>query len=167
MIPARTLSGLIVCLCFCGPANAHPEGAPWGSANGKAACASCHWDEAVVETSRAIMVEGLPATVLPGATYGFSIRFDHDASIAGFLAAIEANGQGAGKMTAPGEELEAQNHEIRSSAPVLGDAVWTFRWTAPEPLSLPIILNIAANASNDDQSPFGDRIHFRAVMLAE
>jgi len=120
-----------------------------------------------VEASRATTVEGLPATVLPGATYELSIRFDHDAAIAGFLAAIEANGQGAGKMTAPGEELEAQNHEIRSSAPVLGDAVWTFRWTAPEPLSLPIILNIAANASNDDQSPFGDRIHFHAVMLAE
>lgn len=40
---------------------------------------------------------------------------------------------------------------------------WTFSWTAPDEDDGVVVAHVAANASNDDASEFGDRIYTRAV----
>jgi hypothetical protein len=36
-------------------------------------------------------------------------------------------------------------------------------WTAPSPADGPVQFNVAANASNNDDSPLGDFIYLKAV----
>jgi len=39
-----------------------------------------------------------------------------------------------------------------------GRATWQVRWTAPDRLTEPLQLHVAANAANGDKSEFGDMI---------
>jgi len=40
---------------------------------------------------------------------------------------------------------------------------WTVEWTAPSLATGPVQFNVAANASNNDDSPLGDYIYVKAV----
>jgi len=62
---------------------------------------------------------------------------------------------------APGSPVQYIQHTKGGSllaTPGLGR--WTFQWTAPSTAGFgPITFNVAANASNDDQSPLGDYVY--------
>ncbi|MHA7873230.1 MAG: hypothetical protein ACX939_12850, partial [Hyphococcus sp.] len=66
-----------------------------------------------------------------------------------------------------GEDQEANSYEIRSVATMKneGDAVWVVKWRAPQKLPEALTIDVAVNAGNDDQSPFGDDIHYRSFTL--
>jgi hypothetical protein len=40
---------------------------------------------------------------------------------------------------------------------------WTIEWTAPAGATAPVQFNVAANASNNDDSPLGDYIYLKSV----
>ena len=149
-----------------GPAAANPEGAPWGSADGAAACASCHFDGNAIDPSPMISLDGAPAAVSPGAVYDLILSFDKaDAPVAGFLAAAFSGDETRRRVSCGRRRVggDARRRNSLSTAPFVGGgaAIWRFRWRAPVTSTDPIRLHIAANAGNDDRSPFGDAVHFR------
>jgi hypothetical protein len=44
-----------------------------------------------------------------------------------------------------------------------GANTWTIDWTAPAAAASPVQFNVAANASNNDDSPLGDYIYLRSA----
>jgi len=56
-----------------------------------------------------------------------------------------------------------QHNLIGSRAAERGANTWTIEWTAPSSATGPVQFNVAANASNNDDSPLGDYIYVKAV----
>ncbi|MCA8888671.1 MAG: hypothetical protein KDA46_07585 [Parvularculaceae bacterium] len=150
---------------------AHPTGAPWGSARPDAAenCASCHFDGDAVTASPAIALAGLPDACAAGNVFELELSLaapDGGAGgeIAGFLLAAT---RGA-FLSDTDEGVEANLNEVRSVRPRrAGESfVWPIRWLAAGDDIEGAIFHVAMNAGNDDDSPFGDVIHFREFKLA-
>jgi hypothetical protein len=60
-----------------------------------------------------------------------------------------------------------QHNQIGSRATTTpGSNSWTMEWTAPSTGSGAVQFNVAANASNNDDSPLGDYIYIKAVRSA-
>jgi hypothetical protein len=152
-------------------ARAFADGAPWGAANPAAEqhCASCHFENDPVRDSAALLIDGLPAKPEPGTTYELQIIFeDSDIVIAGFQLIAHAGQEEAGTFTSSDADIEFIGAAIRSTAPARSDGgvSWAIAWRAPGELTLPVIFYVAAAAANDDESPFGDTIHFRSYRIA-
>lgn len=148
---------------------AYPEGAPWGAANPDAreSCASCHYDYEPVHDSSALGIEGLPAVVAPGERYDLVIRIAGvDAAIAGFQLLATPEGE-VGSFDSADDAIESIGPASRSIAPADGvDGLsWSVTWRAPKAGCSPIRFYLAAAAANDDQSPFGDTIHYRQFIV--
>ncbi len=159
----RLLGALLIAVCGLGaPAYANSQGAPWGSADPDTlqSCAACHFDHEPVGRSPSLMLTGLPEYVAAGETYEITLRFDvGDASNAGFLLSASA-----GAFEAIDEFVETKDAEARSAKPATprnGVASWSFVWRVGADASDVVTFRAAANAANNDQSPFGDKIHFR------
>lgn len=165
----KRLAGLIALFVFAAaplPLMAYPDGAPWGSADPDApeTCSSCHFDGAPTSDSDAITMDGFPESVMAGDVYELVIAFAKpEGRIAGFLAVVSAG------VFEVGEGQEALANEVRSVVPVGSkvDAVWTVKWRAPRELPAAVTIDIAANAGNDDHSPFGDEVHYRQYVLSD
>lgn len=52
-----------------------------------------------------------------------------------------------------------QHNQTGSRAATQGTNTWTMAWTAPSAAAGPVQFNVAANASNNDDSPLGDYIY--------
>lgn len=151
-------------------AAAYPEGAPWGAANPGAAesCSSCHFGSEPVMNSDALTVEGLPEQPAAGVAYPLRIGFDHpDAETSGFQLIVAADGSRAGNFSSNEEDIEFVGEAVRStSTKKVADKIsWTVTWLAPDVINLPLVFYLAASASNDDLSPFGDTIHYRRYEI--
>jgi hypothetical protein len=148
------------------PALAAPEGAPWNQDGGpgRLDCTQCHFDGKAIRQSEAVHLDGLPAAVVAHETYELSLNIEYsDLITAGFLITAESGGRPAGafqpidtRTSANGAALRSTREGLRHGAP--GSAKWTFRWTASASVDGPITFYVAANASNDDASAFGDQI---------
>ncbi len=164
--PMRALIGLIFVAAFnVSTAHANPDGAPWGAADPNAAmnCASCHYDQEPVLNSAAITLAGISDQYTPGSVYIIAISFSRmDTGPSGLL--VTATG---GELYAGGGFLVANGNEIRSirQKKAEGETKWHMRWQAPDVSEDKVTFYIAVNESNDDQSPFGDVIHFKAVTI--
>lgn len=148
------------------PVAAHPDGAPWGSADPAATenCASCHFDQAAIKNAGAISLEGLPAEPTPRRAYDLMLRFTpFEEGVAGFLLSTSA---GFFVTTAGG--LEAQGREVRSNQamPLTGAIEWRVTWVSPQEDTL-AIFHAAVNAANNDASPFGDQVYFQRFELGQ
>lgn len=183
---------MVLSLAFAGPAQAHPEGAPWDNVGtfGREDCTACHFDGEAVIQSPAIRVTGLDERIEPARRYMLTLALeDVDAPRAGFVMRAETKGADgaptpAGHFLAGDDRTETGDADetagaIRStlsgsqapnsqppssqapSSQAPGAHRWVFTWVAPASLApqMDIIFSIAANASNDDESPFGDQIH--------
>ena len=154
-------------------ASAYPEGAPWGAANPAAeeSCGDCHYDYEPVENSPALAAEGLPEQVAAGDRYDFVLRFaEAEAKISGFQVTAGGDGSDAGRFTSSEENLESLGNAIRSTATrrVDGEVQWAMTWHAPSAIAgekSRVTFYLAASAANDDQSPFGDVIHYRQIEV--
>lgn len=150
---------------------AYPEGAPWGAANPDASesCGSCHYDYRPQRDSSALSIAGLPRSVTPGQDYEFVVRFADDAAIvSGFQLLASAGDADAGVFRAESDAIEAIGAASRSTKLSKSDGCvsWRLSWRAPDRVEQPIVLYLAASSANDDQSPFGDTIHYRSFTLA-
>lgn len=155
-------------LALVGPASAYPNGAPWGSADPKAAqnCSSCHFDSDPRLQSPVVRIVGdIPEAYSSGANYGFivTVRAPEGAKV-GFALKALSTGDQAGNWSPEGQELESSGNEVRSVKPKYstndGFVFWGIRWTAPKAADDPVTFYLAVNISNDDDSPFGDEIHY-------
>ena len=160
----------IAAVAACPRAGAHPEGAPWGAANPDASesCSACHYDYEPEQDSAALSIEGLPDTVVAGAEYDLVVRLSGvEARISGFQLFASATDEGAGTFRSDDEEIEAIGAASRSTKPAvyLDGVAWALTWQAPEQGADVIMMYVAASASNDDNSPFGDAIHYRSYLV--
>ncbi|MEM8772855.1 MAG: choice-of-anchor V domain-containing protein [Pseudomonadota bacterium] len=149
---------------FPGALAAHPDGAPWGSADPEAAenCASCHYDSEAVRDSSALTLTGVSGGVTANKIYEITLAFRNpDETETGFQAIASA-----GEFeTAHNEHMEINGAQIRStktSKSQNGSVQWIINWRAPASISPgeEIIFLVAVNDSNHDESPFGDHIHY-------
>jgi hypothetical protein len=151
-------------------ANAYPDGAPWGAANPAADenCATCHFDHEAMQHSKAIRIGGLPERPAPGSEYELELEFLDPAAISvGFQLIVQAPDEHSGTLSSLAAGVEFIGAAIRSIAPLRNDTgvSWTLTWHTPVEIKLPIRIYVAASSTNDDESPFGDTIHFREFVI--
>ena len=166
--PVRLLA--IFAAILCQPAQAFPDGAPWGAANPLAEenCSSCHFDGEAEHQSPALSVEGLPAAISADTLYELLVRFENpDGVVAGFQMIAGAGDDSAGQFSSETENTETAGSAIRSTVPVLtkGPVTWALQWHTPDVIETTITVYLAASAANDDRSAFGDNIHFRSYQF--
>ncbi len=146
-----------------GMAAANPDGAPWISADPDTvhSCASCHFDHEPVGRSQALVMSGLPEYASPGHVYEVVLRFATPSEgTAGFLLTATS-----GVFESSDTSLESNGAAIRSLTPAAADvATWRFQWRAGDEDDI-VEFRAAANAANDDNSAFGDEIHFRKLVI--
>ncbi|MEE4161169.1 MAG: choice-of-anchor V domain-containing protein [Woeseiaceae bacterium] len=163
-MPARLL--LAVALAASSQAFGYPDASPWGAANPSAeeACSSCHYDYDPVSESKALGIDGLPAEAVPGETYPVVVRMTGvDATVSGFQLVASA-----GTFNSDDAALEADGNAIRSTSAAVnrGSVEWAFSWEPPGVPGGAVEMYLAVSAANDDQSPFGDTIHYRRFVIA-
>jgi hypothetical protein len=148
---------------------------------GEQTCRLCHFDNPLNAPGGSLTLAGVPATFTPGVAYPITVTLAReDMRRGGFeIAARFASGKqkghqaGAWKLTdnrtqlIPGAVDKAltfvQHNLAGSRTPTAGSSSWTIEWTAPPDASAPVQFNVAANASNNDDSPLGDYIYVRST----
>jgi hypothetical protein len=151
---------------------------------GEQSCHLCHLDNPVNAPGGAVTIDGVPATFAPGQTYPITVTIRRDGmrrggfEIAARFAAGRQRGKQAGAwhlldtraQLIPGAVDHAltfvQHNLTGSRAATAGANTWTIEWTAPAAAAAPVQFNVAANASNNDDSPLGDFIYVKAVRSA-
>jgi len=164
------------------PAPPHGDHPPPGFTGGfgEETCHSCHFDNDLNEADGRLAIEGLPPAYRPDTVYFVTVRLEREQlPRAGFmLSARFASGKQAGMLHATDEYTAVSvvdstgvayaHHTLPGTAVTEGSlARWTLRWVAPRdaaPVDT-VYFDAVANASNDDESAFGDRIYTQAVRL--
>ncbi len=151
---------------------------------GEASCHVCHLDNPINAPGGTLTIEGVPPNYAAGQVYRVTVTLARESlRRGGFeIAARYASGRLRGKQAGawrvvdgraqliPGakdQKLVFVQHNLAGSlTPTRGSNTWTIEWTAPSAASAPIVFNVAANASNNDDSPLGDFIYVKAVRSA-
>ena len=148
---------------------------------GEQSCHLCHLDNPVNAPGGRITLEGVPAAFTPGQPYPITVTISRDdMRRGGFeIAARFASGRQRGRQAGTWRLLDArvqlipgavdkaltfvQHNLMGSRATTTGANSWTVEWTAPTEAAAPVQFNVAANASNNDDSPLGDFIYVKAA----
>jgi len=151
---------------------------------GEQSCHLCHLDNPVNAPGGAVTLEGVPAIYSAGGTYQLTVTISREGlrrggfEIAARFASGKQRGRQAGTWTPIDNRVQlipgavdkvltfVQHNLAGSRVPATGANKWTMEWTAPSPASAPIQFNVAANASNNDDSPLGDYIYLKSVRSA-
>jgi len=151
---------------------------------GEQTCHLCHLDNPINAPGGTIALDGIPAVFTPGQTYAITVKISREGlrrggfEIAARFAGGKQKGRQAGSwrlddtraQLIPGAVDKAltfvQHNQIGSRAATLGANAWTLEWTAPAAPAGVVQFNVAANASNNDDSPLGDYIYVKAVRSA-
>jgi len=151
-----------------GPPPAHTGGF------GERTCHECHFDNDLNSPGGTLAVTGFPTAHEPGHIYELGIVLTRpQTELGGFQLAIRyadgpRKGNNAGVIVAKTRGVvlvdtlgvRYAQHTIEATFPVLHDTIrWAILWTAPDAGGGRIALNVAANAANGDDSPFGDFIY--------
>jgi hypothetical protein len=148
---------------------------------GEQSCHLCHLDNAINAPGGAVGLDGVPPTFVPGQTYPITVTISREGMRRGGfeIAARFATGRQRGKQAGAWRLLDAraqlipgavdkaltfvQHNLTGSRAATTGTNTWTIEWTAPAAPAAPVQFNVAANASNNDDSPLGDFIYVRTA----
>jgi hypothetical protein len=148
---------------------------------GEQSCHLCHLDNPVNAPGGGVTLEGVPPAYAPGQTYQVRVTISRDGlRRGGFeIAARFASGRQRGKQAGAWKPLDSrvqlipgavdkvltfvQHNLAGSRVPATGANTWTIEWTAPDAATAPVQFNVAANASNNDDSPLGDYIYLKSV----
>jgi hypothetical protein len=148
---------------------------------GEPSCRSCHFDKPLNDPAGSLAISGIPAQYQAGQKYQVTVTIKRAVlRVAGFeMTSRIADGPRAGQQAgdwqgppdrthivfAPGQPIQYIQHtKAGSSVPAGASAgTWTVQWTAPAKGSESVVFHVAANASNDDQSPLGDFIYTTTI----
>lgn len=167
---------------------AFPDGPPPGRTGGfgEPTCQVCHADASVVVSARGLWIESLPRAYVPGETYRLTAVLTRPGmGRGGFqVSARYAEGKTAGRQAGSfipedsttsvsilaNRAVQYLAHTAAGARLTAPDtARWTFEWRAPaegpKGRAGEVIFNVAANAANNDQSEFGDRILIREFRV--
>lgn len=151
---------------------------------GEQSCHLCHVDNPVNASGGAVALEGVPTTFVAGKTYPITVTISREGMRRGGfeIAARFASGRQRGRQAGawrlldtraqliPGAVDKAltfvQHNLTGSRAATPGANTWTVEWIAPAAASAPVQFNVAANASNNDDSPLGDFIYVKSARSA-
>jgi hypothetical protein len=146
---------------------------------GEQSCHLCHLDNAVNDREGDVTLTGVPQTFVPGERYQITVSLRREGlrrggfEIAARFASGRLKGRQAGRWTPqdtrvqliPGAVDKAltfvQHNLMGSRVSETGTNTWTVEWTAPPAPAATVQFNVAANASNNDDSPLGDYIYLR------
>jgi hypothetical protein len=151
---------------------------------GEASCHVCHLDNPINAPGGTLTIEGVPPNYVAGQVYNVTVTVARESlRRGGFeIAARFASGKLRGKQAGAWKVLDGraqlipgakdqklvfvQHNLAGSTTSTRGSNKWTIEWTAPSPASAPVVFNVAANASNNDDSPLGDFIYVTVVRSA-
>jgi hypothetical protein len=169
--------------CFSLAASAFKEG-PYPNVTGgfgEQTCHLCHLDNPMNAPGGAVVLDGIPPAFIAGQIYPVTVTIRREGlrrggfEIAARFAGGRLKGRQAGSWRVvdaraqliPGAVDKAltfvQHNQIGSRAATPGANTWTIEWTAPPAETGAVQFNVAANASNNDDSPLGDYIYTKAV----
>ncbi len=169
----RSVLGSLTALSFVGWVGLYSDAPPNGHTGGFAepTCHRCHFDRELNDPRGAIEIRGIPASFLHGKTYDVHIVLEHpELRLGGFQVSARFGektrlGRQAGQWSATdmhtvrvstdSTDVEFVTHAKPSGSP--GRAVWQLSWRAPIEGER-VLFHVAGNASNDDNSEFGDFI---------
>jgi hypothetical protein len=155
----------------------HLDGAFTGGF-GEETCRSCHFDYDLNMDGGSLTLEGAPEFYEAEKDYELTITLHAEQlEVGGFqMTARFEDGSQAGDFLWEGDdmmftpsvsdEVKYLQHSASGTRPT-GDREiqWTFSWTSPDQAGENIILNIAANSANYDDSSFGDWIYAKEITL--
>ena len=148
---------------------------------GEQSCHLCHLDNPVNAPGGLLVLDGVPPAFAAGETYPIKVSISREGMRRGGfeIAARFATGRQRGKQAGtwrlvdtraqliPGAVDKAltfvQHNLAGSRVATTGENAWTIEWTAPTNGSAPVVFNVAANASNNDDSPLGDFIYVKSA----
>ncbi|OLE83197.1 MAG: hypothetical protein AUF76_07105 [Acidobacteria bacterium 13_1_20CM_2_65_9] len=151
---------------------------------GEQSCHLCHLDNPVNAPGGTLALAGVPQSYVPGQTYELTVSLARGGmrrggfEIAARFAGGKQKGRQAGSWKVPDARLQlipgavdksltfVQHNLMGSRSATPGANAWTIEWTAPSAAAGPVQFNIAANASNDDDSPLGDYIYLKMMRSA-
>ncbi len=155
----------------------YPDAPPVGHTGGfgEPTCATCHFDGDLNDPAGKLVLTGVPAAYSPGTTYTLTLTLTRPGLEAGGFqltaryATGEEAGRAAGELTPvdngvgvtvdPASGVSYVHHRPAGTVPAApGTMRWQIEWTAPAGGG-PVVFHAAANASDGDQSPFGDWIY--------
>jgi hypothetical protein len=155
----------------------HLDGAFTGGF-GEETCRSCHFDYDLNKDGGNLTLVGLPKSYQPGKDYQITVELQAEQlEVGGFqLTTRFEDGSQAGDFSWDGEhlmftpsvsdELKYLQHSESGTQKVDDKKIqWIFTWRAPNHAGRDIILNIAANSGNYDDSSFGDWIYAEEITL--
>ncbi len=157
-----------------GPPPAHTGGF------GEPTCRSCHLGLALNDPRGSLEIEGLDEGYEPGAAHRVSITVRGEGmGSAGFQAAFrvlkgDQSGAAAGRVVVldeharlvrdPATGVEYIQHTGAGTELVYGVGQWVFEWVAPKD-DVTVVLHVAANSANGDNSPLEDLILASSLEL--
>ena len=148
---------------------------------GEQSCHLCHLDNPVNAPGGSVALMGVPPAFAPGQSYPITVAISRDGlRRGGFeISARFASGKQKGRQAGTWKPLDprvqlipgavdkaltfVQHNLAGSRVYETGANRWTVEWTAPSLATGPVQFNVAANASNNDDSPLGDYIYLKAV----
>ena len=146
---------------------------------GEPTCHSCHFDNPLNAPGGEVSIRGLPSQFFPDSTYLLTISLSkRGLQRGGFqLSTRHQTGEQAGSLTPmnPSSQILTSSdsaiqyitHTPEGTRPLAPDtARWAFAWTAPTPPDKPVVFHLAANASNGDDSEFGDFIYLLSHQVS-
>jgi hypothetical protein len=151
---------------------------------GEQSCHLCHLDNAINAAGGSVKLDGIPPAFAAGQTYPITVTISREGMRRGGfeIAARFASGKQKGKQAGVWKPLDArvqlipgavdkvltfvQHNLTGSRVAATGTNTWTIEWTAPTPSTAPVQFNVAANASNNDDSPLGDYIYLKMARSA-
>ena len=127
-------------------------------------------------------LSGAPNLYVPGRQYAITVVLKRpDIGRGGFQLAVrfyngKQKGFQAGSLESLNDRTEiltdgdrltqyAQQTDQGSLPEVAGFSRWKIRWTAPKEKAKAVAFNVAANASNNDQSELGDFIYTNETII--
>ena len=151
------------------PPLAHTGG--WGEPT----CRACHSDSELNSPEARLDVDGFPEQYSPGQTYPILISMSGAGQIsAGFQASTRyadgpSTGFQAGRLEGLNDRVRIRTdtialvqyaHHTEEGAQLVAEerGAWTILWRAPD-ADRDVLLNVAGNSANGDNSPIGDLIH--------
>jgi hypothetical protein len=184
-IPAGCIVAPLCVFLFAAPiaAIAFKEG-PYPNVTGgfgEQSCHLCHLDNSINAPGGAVALDGVPPSFVPGQAYPVTVTITREGlRRGGFeIAARFSSGRQRGRQAGSWRPLDdrvqlipgavdkvltfVQHNLAGSRAPETGANRWTIEWTAPSGAVAPVQFNVAANASNNDDSPLGDFIYLKSV----